>query len=53
MEYYFTTKEISLLLKTPIQFIRKMIREKRIIVYKVGRQYIIKEQDYFGFMSTF
>lgn len=28
MEYYFTTKEISLLLKTPIQFIRKMIREK-------------------------
>lgn len=33
MEYYFTTKEISLLLKTPIQFIRKMIREKRIIAY--------------------
>ena len=45
MDYYFTTKEISLLLKTPIQFIRKMIREKRIIVYKVGRQYIVKEQD--------
>lgn len=45
MEYYFTTKEISLPLKTPIQFIRKMIREKRIIAYKVGRQYIIKEQD--------
>ena len=51
MEYYFTTKEISLLLKTPIQFIRKMIREKRIIVYKVGRQYIIKEQDYFIFST--
>ena len=45
MEYYFTTKEISFLLKTPIQFIRKMIREKRIIAYNVGRQYIIKEQD--------
>ena len=45
MDYYFTTKEISLLLKTPIQFIRKMIREKRIIAYKVGRQYIIKVQD--------
>ena len=45
MDYYFTTKEISLLLKTPIQFIRKMIREKRISAYKVGRQYIVKEQD--------
>ena len=45
MEYYFTTKEISLLLKTPIQFIRKMIKEKRLIAYKVGRKYIVKEQD--------
>ena len=52
MEYYFTTKEISLLLKTPIQFIRKMIREKRIIVYKVGRQYIVKEQDLNNYLDS-
>lgn len=52
MEYYFTTKEISLLLKTPIQFIRKMIREKRIIAYKVGRQYIIKEQDLNTYLNS-
>lgn len=45
MDYYFTTKEISLLLKTPIQFIRKMIREEKIIAYKIGRQYVVKEQD--------
>ena len=42
MEHYFTTKEISMLLKAPIQFIRKMIRQKRTIAYKVGRQYTIR-----------
>ena len=52
MEYYFTTKEISLLLKTPIQFIRKIIREKRIIAYKVGRQYIVKEQDLNNYLDS-
>ena len=52
MDYYFTTKEISLLLKTPIQFIRKMIREKRIIAYKVGRQYIVKEQDLNNYLDS-
>ena len=52
MEYYFTTKEISLLLKTPIQFIRKMIREKRIIAYKVERQYIVKEQDLNNYLDS-
>lgn len=52
MDYYFTTKEISLLLKTPIQFIRKMIREKKIIAYKVERQYIIKEQDLNNYLDS-
>ena len=45
MDYYFTSKEISILLKTPIQYIRKMIRENKLKAYKVGRQYIIKEKD--------
>ena len=52
MDYYFTTKEISLLLKTPIQFIRKMIREEKIIAYKIVRQYIIKEQDLNNYLDS-
>ena len=52
MEYYFTTKEISLLLKTPIQFIRKMIREKRLIAYKVGRLYIVTQQDLNNYLDS-
>ena len=52
MDYYFTTKEISLLLKTPIQYIRKMIREKKIIAYKIGKQYVIKEQDLNNFLDS-
>ena len=51
MDYYFTTKEISLLLKTPIQYIRRMIREKKIIAYKIGKQYLIKEQDLNNFLD--
>ena len=52
MDYYFTTKEISLLLKIPIRFIRKMIREEKIIAYKIGRQYIIKEQDLNNYLDS-
>lgn len=29
-----------------------MIREKRIIAYKVGRQYIIKEQDLNNYLDN-
>lgn len=52
MDYYFTTKEISLLLKTPIQYIRKMIREQKIIAYKIGKQYVIKEQDLNNYLDS-
>jgi len=52
MHYYFTTKEISLLLKTPIQYIRKMIREKKIIAYKIGKQYVVKEQDLNNYLDS-
>ena len=52
MDYYFTTIEISLLLKTPIQFIRKMIREEKIIAYKIGRQYVVKEQDLNNYLDS-
>ena len=52
MDYYFTTKEISLLLKTPIQYIRKMIREQKIIAYKIGKQYVVKEQDLNNYLDS-
>ena len=52
MDYYFTTKEISLLLKTPIQYIRKIIREQKIIAYKIGKQYVIKEQDLNNYLDS-
>ena len=52
MDYYFTTKEISLLLKTPIQYIRKMIREQKIVAYKIGKQYVIKEQDLNNYLDS-
>ena len=52
MDYYFTTKEISLLLKTPIQYIRKIIREKKIIAYKIGKQYVVKEQDLNNYLDS-
>ena len=52
MDYYYTTKEISLLLKTPIQYIRKMIREQKIIAYKIGKQYVIKEQDLNNYLDS-
>ena len=52
MDYYFTTKEISLLLKSPIQYIRKMIREQKIIAYKIGKQYVIKEQDLNNYLDS-
>ena len=52
MNYYFTSKEVSILLKTPIQYIRKMIRENKLKAYKVGRQYIIKEQDLNNYLDS-
>lgn len=52
MDYYFTSKEVSILLKTPIQYIRKMIRENKLKAYKVGRQYIIKEQDLNNYLDS-
>ena len=52
MDYYFTSKEVSILLKTPIQYIRKMIRENKIKAYKVGRQYIIKEKDLNNYLDS-
>lgn len=45
MDEFLTSKEVSDFLKTPIAYIRKMIKEEQLIAYKVGRQYIVKKSD--------
>ena len=40
-----TTKEVSILLQTPIAYIRKLIREFKLNAYKVGKEYRITEFD--------
>ena len=42
---FMTTKEVSILLQTPIAYIRKLIREFKLNAYKVGKEYRITEFD--------
>ena len=40
---YYTLKEISVMLITPILYLRKLIKEKKIKGWFIGRQYIVSE----------
>lgn len=51
MDEMITSKEVSELLKTPIAYIRKMIREQKLIAYKIGRDYKIKIKDLVKFLE--
>lgn len=42
---YYTLKEISVMLITPIPYLRKLIKEKKLKGCFIGRQYIVREQD--------
>ena len=48
---YYTLKEISVILITPIPYLRKLIKEKKLKGYFIGRQYIVREQDLKNFIS--
>ena len=48
---YYTLKEISVMLITPIPYLRKLIKEKKLIGCFIGRQYIVREQDLKIFIS--
>ena len=48
---YYTLKQISELLITPIPYLRKLIKEKKLKGCFIGRQYIVKEQDLKNFIS--
>ena len=48
---YYTLKEISVMLITPIPYLRKVIKEKNLKGCFIGRQYIVREQDLKIFIS--
>lgn len=52
MDYFFTSKEVSQLLKTSMYYVRKMIREQKLVAYKIGRRFIIKEQDLNNYLNS-
>ena len=42
---YYTLKEISCLLKTPIPYLRKMIKNHTLKAHFIGRQYIVSQEE--------
>ena len=48
---YYTLKEISVMLITPIPYLRKLIKVKKLKGCFIGRQYIVREQDLKNFIS--
>ena len=48
---YYTLKEISVMLITPIPSLRKLVKEKKLKGCFIGRQYIVREQDLKNFLS--
>ena len=48
---YYTLKEISVMLITPIPYLRKLIKDKKLKGCFIGRQYIVKERYLKNFIS--
>ena len=42
---YYTLKEVSERLKTPIAFLRKEIKSKKLKAHFIGRQYILSDDE--------
>ena len=49
---YYTLKEISCLLKTPVIYLRKLIKEHKLKGHFLGRQYIVSEEDLKTFIQS-
>lgn len=47
----YTTEETSEILKLDIETVRRFISEKKIIAFKVGREWRIKEADLNSFID--
>lgn len=42
---YYTLAEISERIKTPVLYLRKMVREEKLVAHKMGKDYKVKGSD--------
>lgn len=49
---YYELKEISKMIRTPIPYLRKMIREHKLKGVFIGRHYIVSHNDLQEFINT-
>ena len=49
---FYNLKQVSKLLITPIPYLRKLIKEKKLKGHYIGRQYIISEKELKEFINT-
>ena len=49
---YYTLKEISVMLITPIPYLRKLIKQNKLKAHFIGRQYIVEETDLKYFINS-
>ena len=49
---FYTLKEVSVLIKTPVPYLRKLIKEHKLKGKFIGRQYIIDEKDLKLFINS-
>lgn len=49
---YYTLKQISELLITPIPYLRRLIKEHKLKGHFIGKQYIVSENDLKLFISS-
>ena len=51
-EIYYTLKEISFKLKTPIPYLRKLIKNHQLKAHFIGRKYLVNEIDLITFINS-
>ena len=51
-ENYYTLKEISFRIKTPISYLRKLIKQNKLKAHFIGRQYIVEETELKYFINS-
>ena len=49
---FYNLKQVSELLITPIPYLRKLLKEKKLKGHYIGRQYIISEKELKEFINT-
>lgn len=49
---YYTLKEISSLIKTPIPYLRRMINEHKLLASYIGKSYIVSDEELTKFINN-